>query len=266
MAHRHAWRNLILYILLVLAVGNFGGANFHNWDGLGGLIFILSPVVIALGLRTFAGDGWGDAGFVPRGGVMPYLIAAVIFPLAMVAAIALGSLAGQVTVLPNAWSEMQVVFTAASLGILFYAICEEIGWRGYLDPRLAALGVGPLLRILITTVVWGLWHIGYISAQDEYMHVPLHIFVPLNVLAMLCMTTIYAALRAASSSFWPAAIAHGIANILAWPLIGGTVISEADSLVFAPRPEGLIVLAVLAIFAILTARKWLTQPVVAPTH
>lgn len=42
------------------------------------------------------------------------------------------------------------------LNTLFLMISEELGWRGWLQPRLAGLGFWPMC--LVIGVLWGLWH------------------------------------------------------------------------------------------------------------
>jgi uncharacterized protein len=45
-----------------------------------------------------------------------------------------------------------------ALSILFYGFGEEIGWRGYLLPKLTEMKVGPKKIGLIMAVLWAFWH------------------------------------------------------------------------------------------------------------
>lgn len=45
------------------------------------------------------------------------------------------------------------------LAVFFYGFGEEIGWRGFLLPRLRELGHSPKISALIMTPLWALWHI-----------------------------------------------------------------------------------------------------------
>lgn len=90
------------------------------------------------------------------------------------------------------------------------ALGEEIGWRGWLLPRL--LPLGPVPAILISGVIWGLWHAPLILLGYNYPGVPGW----LGLLAMVGMCTVvggvFGWLRLRSGSVWPAALAHGSFN------------------------------------------------------
>lgn len=89
------------------------------------------------------------------------------------------------------------------------ALGEELGWRGFLLPLLRPLGTWPAL--LITGVVWGLWHaplilLGYNYGRTDALG-----------LALMCVTTVlvgavFGWLRMRSDSVWPSTFAHGALN------------------------------------------------------
>ncbi|MGB7301823.1 MAG: hypothetical protein WBD34_21085 [Burkholderiaceae bacterium] len=143
--HRHARRrNILVFVVGVLFLANLFGFYFHATDALGGLGFIVSPILLALALRAFAGDGWADAGFGLRacGNIDVYGIAILLFPALMVGAIGLGVVTGGITILPGAGVAL-IATMATSLSLIFlFAFFEEAGWRGYLEPRLGAPGPG----------------------------------------------------------------------------------------------------------------------------
>lgn len=90
------------------------------------------------------------------------------------------------------------------------AFGEEVGWRGFLFPRLQEL-YGPWVAVVGTGVVWGLWHAPLILLGYNYPSNPV-----LGLGAMCVMTTLFGAvlgwLRQRSGSVWPAALAHGTLN------------------------------------------------------
>lgn len=102
-----------------------------------------------------------------------------------------------------------IIFVAGFINLI-PALGEEIGWRGWLWPKLQPLGQIPAL--LISGVIWGLWHAPLILLGYNY---------PFATggwgLVMMCgmcivLGAFFAWLRTLSDSVWPAAFAHGIFN------------------------------------------------------
>lgn len=100
-------------------------------------------------------------------------------------------------------------FTIAPILNAIPTLGEELGWRGYLLPQLLPLGQWPAL--LISGVIWGLWHAPVILLGYNYPDHP--------VLGVLLMTgfciiwgILFGWLRLATGSVWPAMIAHGALN------------------------------------------------------
>ena len=154
------------------------------------------------------------------------------------------------------WRRVFVASALVGAGPIFvYAFSEEFAWRGYLEPKLMALGVGKVQRFFVITIVWGTWHVGYVLAQPGYSAVPLGLFFPLFFVSVFCMTVIYGLWRERAGSFWPAFVAHGVANLLAWPLLEDSIVVVERPLFFAARPDGLVVLVLLAGIALFAARK-----------
>lgn len=90
------------------------------------------------------------------------------------------------------------------------ALGEEVGWRGWLLPKLLPWGTLPAL--LVSGVVWGLWHAPVILLGYNYPDAPGW----LGLTTMIGMCTVIGAvfgwLRLRSGSVWPAALAHAAFN------------------------------------------------------
>lgn len=86
---------------------------------------------------------------------------------------------------------------------------EEWGWRGYLLPRLLPLGQWPAL--LISGVIWGLWHAPIILLGYNY---PLHPSFGWLLMVGFCViwSIIFGWTRLATGSVWPAVIGHSALN------------------------------------------------------
>ncbi|MAK64541.1 MAG: CPBP family intramembrane metalloprotease [Maricaulis sp.] len=91
-------------------------------------------------------------------------------------------------------------------------ISEEIGWRGWLQPRLAPLGFWP--AALVSGVIWGLWHAPIILMGFNYPGMGLA-----GVAAMVAFTTLLtpylALLRERGGGVFAAGAFHGCINAVA---------------------------------------------------
>lgn len=88
---------------------------------------------------------------------------------------------------------------------------EEIGWRGYLFPRvLNRLGAIP--AILITGVIWGLWHAPLLVLGYNYPGVSPIVAILLMIVFCTLIGALLAWVRHRSDSVWPAALGHGALN------------------------------------------------------
>ena len=101
-------RNIFIFTVFVTASGWLaywvdkltGQANYENvgtiteGGSLGLLIWLVSPLLCTIILRTFAGDGWKNAGFSFnfKGNLKLYLISFMIYPTVTVIVILLGLL------------------------------------------------------------------------------------------------------------------------------------------------------------------------------
>ncbi|MCX6049755.1 MAG: CPBP family intramembrane metalloprotease [Chloroflexi bacterium] len=111
-----------------------------------------------------------------------------------------------------AWSQFGANLLAGLLFNTLFALGEEIGWRGYLLPKL--LPLGPVRAALLGGFLHGLWHLPMILLTPFY-----HgdgnrwIVVPLFLLTLSVGGIFYSYLRLTSDSVWPVALGHGAFNL-----------------------------------------------------
>ena len=139
---------------------------------------------------------------------------------------------------------------------MFPALGEEVGWRGYMMPRLKER-FGLLNGRLLGGVVWGVWHwplmllVGY-EYGTNYLGAPL---LGLVVWCVVCfaLNTLLDILYEKTESIWVPAIAHGAFNAVA--ALPQVLVTPADAYynVLGPMPIGLI-----AALPMLAAAVWLT--------
>ncbi|NKY97946.1 CPBP family intramembrane glutamic endopeptidase [Nocardiopsis alborubida] len=93
---------------------------------------------------------------------------------------------------------------------LIPALGEELGWRGWLLPRLMPLGTLPAL--LVSGVIWGLWHAPLILLGYNYPDAPGWLGLTAMVAMCVLVGAVFGWLRLRSGSVWPAALAHAAFN------------------------------------------------------
>lgn len=208
------------------------------------LLFPLTPTITAtivlLISRGLDRGAWVDLGFTVLG-IRTWLVACAVPLLALggglVAAQVLGLTAPS---LPKGVSGLE--FVAISLALIelssIAAFGEELGWRGFLLPRLA--GLGRTRAGLASGALWAAWHI------------PIYGFTPnmaAFTLAVVAVGFVANELRAATGSVWPAAILHGAHN--AGGTITGTLVVGAPASVGSVMgTTGVVPLAIYLAFAL----------------
>ncbi|MGF9762268.1 type II CAAX endopeptidase family protein [Microvirga sp. 0TCS3.31] len=161
------------------------------------------------------------------------------------------------------WS-LNLVVTLAFMTVLFLA--EEIGWRGYLLPRIQQL-TSRRRAALVTGFIHGCFHLPLILLATTYDEHGSRWFVAPAVVATITMGGVfYAYVWDRTHSVWPVAMAHGAVNI-AFGIGASSVVagSEAD-LAYVAGESGIATFAAVAVVgAILLARAtvWRTEPAVA---
>jgi membrane protease YdiL (CAAX protease family) len=103
------------------------------------------------------------------------------------------------------------ILLAPFINVLF-ALGEELGWRGFLLPNLMPLGQWK--AILISGVIWGLWHAPAVLQGLNYPGYPVAGVFMMIVFCVL-LGTILSWLCLNTKSPWVAALGHGAINATA---------------------------------------------------
>lgn len=130
--------------------------------------------------------------------------------------------------------QIAAALSIAPLINMLFALGEELGWRGYLLPKLMPSGQGK--AILFSGVIWGLWHAPAILQGHNYPSQPV-LGVFLMVVFCVLLGAFLSWLYLRTRSPWAPALAHGAVNAVAGlPLLflsglditwGGTLASVA---------------------------------------
>lgn len=222
----------ILVTSLAFAAPSFGGSPSSMGPGF--ILWGAAPLLVALFLRLITRD-WADAGLKPgfRRNAGWYLFALIACPvlaginLLVGAGLSVSSLSG------FSWGPyLQMVLPGLAMFFLF-AIFEEFGWRGYLAPKLAKLGVNSFLGTAITALVWGTWHLPYIRELSwVYSSEDLATFLPRFYLYTFAYSLLWNEIRILTGSIWPVVLIHSLTNAIQHPL-------AADFLTISPGMEPL---------------------------
>ncbi|WP_177319751.1 CPBP family intramembrane glutamic endopeptidase [Actinoplanes philippinensis] len=195
----------IVFVLLVL------GCSLGTADVAGGLILALSPLLVVLVMLlvvTRAGytrDGWARLG-TGRLGLRHWPLAIVttagVSVLATVGVVAFGL--ARFAAPERPWLPDVLALCIAGPVLAF---AEEIGWRGYLQPRLAFLG--ERAAMLVIGLVWIGWHLPYILFTPFYHNDGNRVLVlTLFGGSVIAFSFLFGYLRIISASVWPAVVAH----------------------------------------------------------
>lgn len=247
-------RSVIAFLLLAIGLSWLAALPLWLGEGLASPWFfpvsigmMLTPAVAALIVVFFIDRPAGKARALglwpmkPVGRLIGYLALGIVVPVALVlVALPVGALLG---VYPadfvhfSAFQQIldsQLAATGAPelpipIGVLVAlqlvsipigaflnlipALGEELGWRGWLLPKLMPLGTIPAL--LISGVIWGLWHAPLILLGYNYPTAPGWLGLTMMVGMCVLVGAVFGWLRLRSESVWPAALAHGAFNAAA---------------------------------------------------
>lgn len=153
-----------LWALVLRANGAHGSGATGAALALGGPVFLLgvfAPGLIAIALTAWDDGREGTAALVRRivqwrVGIRFYAFALLLMPLVKIAvAILYRALAGT---WPHFGETHPVVLVAATVLSTLGQAGEEVGWRGYLLPRLTQR-MGLAAASLVVGLIWAAWHL-----------------------------------------------------------------------------------------------------------
>jgi membrane protease YdiL (CAAX protease family) len=257
-------RNLLIFIVCILAIPWLGygldvsrGADPHDQNNsLGWLFFIITPLLVSLLLRTFAGDGWKDFGLKPafKGNGKWYLFALLFHPFSILLIILLGTGFG-ITSVPEL-SAAKFALIGQAILVMFIPsfiknIFEEFAWRGYLAPKVQLVVRNPLVGHVLVGIIWFSWHLPYYlvlldpAALQNATTLSLGWFMFMGLLGIIPTAIVYGELRARTNSVWPAVLIHITANVFFDALVTQKFFgfsSTAAELIFSPALFGIVVI------------------------
>lgn len=177
-----------------------------------GLMWTPGLVALALQLvfrRTPRGLGWGLGGwrYWVAGYTIPFLYALVTYVL--IWASPLGDFEWDIL---DRLSSRWYLIALGSVQSCVFALGEEIGWRGYLVPRLAKLYDFDRTSIA-SGLIWALWHYPLILFGGYGGGAPVGYSILCFTVMVVGIGYLYAWITLRSGSVWPAMLLHGSHNL-----------------------------------------------------
>ncbi len=226
-------RNILIFTVFVLLIGWIGVfidtlmPTQPQGESLGICIWLVSPLIVSLLLRTFAGDGWRDIGFMPRfkGNIKWYIVSFSIYPIVTFIVMLIGHTLGWINISEFNIKTFSSVFTGGLLTQFIKNFFEESVWRGYLTSKLLKLGIKDFWLYIISGVIWGCWHMAYflvflpLSDIQAVLNESRMTFFLISVVTLICWAVMYAEIYRLTKSIWPLVIMHMVEDALVNPLI-----------------------------------------------
>lgn len=136
------------------------------------------------------------------------------------------------------------------LSSIITAFGEEIGWRGFLLPKLTAIW-NLKTAIAVTGVIWALWHFPLMLAGLYQTGTPIWYQLPMFVVNIIAMTTIMGCFRMTSGSVWPAVLLHAFHNYVDQVLC--SPLTKADGQAYFVGETGFITAIIMIVLAVIVA-------------
>jgi len=237
-------------------------------------IIPMLPLALAPGLasvitRLLRHEGFADVSFRLRGpGMGRAYLFAYLFPLVVGAmAYGLAYLFGLAKLDPPPFpiaiasplGQLIVILAfAGTVGILLVLLTtgsEELGWRGYLLPRMIEARLPQ--PILFSSFIWGVWHLPVLFA-GVYAVGPSRMLSAIGlVVSALAAGAVLSWLRLSTGSVWPCILLHAAWNSM---INGGFTFATQDATTnFWIGEQGILVAVTLVIAALIVSRSWNTS-------
>jgi membrane protease YdiL (CAAX protease family) len=236
-----------LFYVIALSLAGAIAATASIWGGLTPLVTMLTPaaaVLVMMFLVTNDGrrrEAWASLG-LHKFGLNGWPFAIVVPILVLGGAYAATWTSGVAEMKAPVISGLLKFILVAFLGLAFstfFATGEEVGWRGYMLPRLKSLGV--FKAMLVVGFLHGVWHLPLMLATPWYHSSGNRsIVVPLFLVTLTLAGILFGYLRFTTGSVWPCAIAHAVYNV-AWEFLTGfTAVSSPETLEYVAGESGIL--------------------------
>jgi membrane protease YdiL (CAAX protease family) len=252
-------RYIVIFSVLVNVVAWIGPllGGDPTSPGLGFLIWGTAPILVSLLMRAVTRD-WSDLGVKPaiKKNIRWYLVSLLAYPVAIGLALFIGSLISASSISQFSVGSFIQAALPAMVIFFFFALFEEVGWRGYLAPKMYSLGINVYFAHALVAVVWASWHLPYIHELSSYTTEGLATYIPRFYLGAFAFSIVYGEIRMITATFWPAVLMHWVGNTIANPLVVGFVLfSTGKEYLGSVGVDGLLMIAFFGLLGI-AINRW----------
>lgn len=146
------------------------------------------------------------------------------------------------------WSLLATNLSSGLMMAIVFALCEEIGFRGYALPQLMHLG--STRALLLSGLMFAVWHFPLLLLTPVYPILGSWLIIgPILLLTLTFGGVFYGYLRLSSNSIWPPSLAHGVINTSFVWLALFTVTASPVALEYLVGETGLLTLMATALTA-----------------
>lgn len=216
-----AIRNIIIFIILVTGLAWLGPVlgGDPTEPGLGFLVWGTAPLVSALIMKFVVRDTV-SLGFRPnlKGNGRYYALSIFLYPVSILIVLGLGLVLGASTMGIITLPAFATTMAPLAVTFFIFAFFEEVGWRGYLAPKVASVN-DRLLGHAIVGLVWASWHFPYMNQLWVHTSEGLITLLPRFILGAMVTAVVYGEIRIRTNSVWPAVLMHWTGNTVANTLL-----------------------------------------------
>jgi membrane protease YdiL (CAAX protease family) len=209
---------------------------------------------------------WSDLGARPALGknVRWYVVSLLAYPVAIALILLAGALLSASSISEFSIGRFAQAVMPAMVVFFFFALFEEVAWRGYLAPKMYSLGINAYVAHALVAVIWASWHLPYITEFSSYSAEGMATYIPRFYLGVFAFSIVYGEIRIRTSSFWPAVLMHWVGNSIANPLVAGFVTFTAGKeYLGSVGVDGLFMIAFFGVLGVAMCR-WRTRETRTP--
>ncbi|HEY2492473.1 MAG TPA: CPBP family intramembrane glutamic endopeptidase [Paenibacillus sp.] len=236
---------------------------FSLTPGMNGFMYMMTPALsVLIMMFMVTRDGYSKQGWAAIGlnklGVKGWKFAFLIPIIPVVLGFGIVLLMGlSKMVIPESfqgisWKVFPLVIVILYVkAVIMESMGEELGWRGYLLPRM--LRLGEKKAMLLNGLIHGLWHFPIILNTTEY-HAGenLWILLPFTLASTIFLGPVIGTLRLRTGSVWTASILHTSHNLFSL-ILTSLVVSNSPASKYIAGDMGLVI---VIFYAVLTLYLW----------